>query len=156
MSVEGVRMRIFLISTSILLASSFPASAATRNFGITGFTKIRVDGPYKVSVATGVAPFAKASGSSQALDRVAIDMNGDTLVVHSNTSSWGGYPGKDIGPVEISVGTHELSNAWLNGAGSLSIDRVHRVQPNGQRFSTANYPRRAISVFPGHGTLAVL
>ena len=124
MSVEGVRMRIFLISTSILLASSFPASAATRNFGITGFTKIRVDGPYKVSVATGVAPFAKASGSSQALDRVAIDMNGDTLVVHSNTSSWGGYPGKDIGPVEISVGTHELSNAWLNGAGSLSIDRV--------------------------------
>src|SRR5438132_11263689 len=99
MSVEGVPMRTFLIPALTLLASSFPASAATRNFGITGFTKIRIDGPFKVNVATGVAPFAKASGSSQALDRVAVDVNGDTLVVHSNTSSWGGYPGKDVGPV---------------------------------------------------------
>ncbi len=117
-------MRTFLLSASVLLVLAGPASAGTRNFGITGFTKIRVDGPFKVSVATGVAPFAKASGSSEGLDRVAIDVQGDTLVVHSNTSSWGGYPGKDVGPVEVSVGTHELSNAWLNGAGSLSIDRV--------------------------------
>jgi hypothetical protein len=117
-------MRTFLISASALLALACPASAATRNFGITGFTKIRVDGPFKVSLATGVAPFAKASGSTEGLDRVAIDVQGDTLVVHSNASSWGGYPGKDVGPVEVSVGTHELSNAWLNGAGSLSIDRV--------------------------------
>jgi len=117
-------MRTFLLTASVLLVLAGPASAGTRNFGITGFTKIRVDGPFKVSVATGVAPFAKASGSSEGLDRVAIDVQGDTLVVHSNTSSWGGYPGKDVGPVEVSVGTHELSNAWLNGAGSLSIDRV--------------------------------
>ena len=118
-------MRTFLLALagSALLAS--PAGAATRNFGITGFTKIRVDGPFKVILATGVAPFAKATGSNAAaLDRVGIDMRGDTLVIHTSQGSWGGYPGKDSGPVEISVGTHELTNAWLNGAGSLSIDRV--------------------------------
>ena len=38
--------------------------------------------------------------------------------------SWGGYPGKDVGPVEVVIGTHDLSAAWLNGSGSLSIDRV--------------------------------
>ena len=59
-----------------------------------------------------------------ALDRIAIDVRGNTLIVHSNLDSWGGYPGKDVGPVEVSLGTHDLSAAWLNGSGTLSIDRV--------------------------------
>ena len=125
MSVEGAHMRSFLLATALSLAIAAPAAAATRNFGITSFTRIRVDGPFKVTVATGVAPFARATGATAAaLDRVAIDMTGDTLIIHNNQSSWGGYPGKDAGPVEIAVGTHDLTNAWLNGAGSLSIDHV--------------------------------
>lgn len=114
---------------SLLLAAAFgaiavPAGAETRNFGITSFEKVRVDGPFKVHLTTGVAPFAAATGSPAALDRVAIEVRGNTLVVHSNLDSWGGYPGKDAGPVEVSLGTHDLSAAWLNGSGELSIDRV--------------------------------
>ena len=124
MSVEGGRMRTFLFAAAAALILATPAQAASRNFGVSGFTKIRVDGPFKVSVATGVAPFAKASGSGTALDRVAVDVRGDTLVVHTSSSSWGGYPGADTGPVEVTIGTHELSNAWVNGAGSLAIDKV--------------------------------
>ena len=116
-------MRTFLVF-SALVAITAPANAATRNFGITSFEKVRVDGPFKVTLTTGVAPFAKASGSQAALDRVAIEVRGDTLVVHGNLDSWGGYPGKDSGPVEISLGTHDLSSAWVNGSGVLSIDRV--------------------------------
>lgn len=116
-------MRTFLfLAASLAIAA--PASAATRNFGITSFEKVRVDGPFKVTLKTGVAPFAKASGSPAALDSVAIEVRGDTLVVHGNLDSWGGYPGKDSGPVEISLGTHDLSAAWVNGSGVLSIDRV--------------------------------
>ena len=88
-------MRTFLLAAAIIVAGT-PADAATRNFGVTSFTKIRVSGPYKVSVATGVAPFARATGSSAAIDRVAIEVRGDTLVVQSNPS-WGGYPGSDPG-----------------------------------------------------------
>lgn len=117
-------MRIFLPAAAMLLALAAPAGAATRNFGITGFTKVRVDGPFKVKLATGIAPFARATGPAAAIDRVAVDVRGDTLVVHSNVSSWGGYPGADAGPVEVILGTHELSSAWLNGAGTLAIDRV--------------------------------
>jgi hypothetical protein len=116
-------MRIFLLAVPFL-AIAAPAGAATRNFGITSFTKVRVDGPFSVTLKTGVAPFARASGSAAALDRVSINVEGDTLVVHSNVSSWGGYPGQDSGPVQVEVGTHDLSAAWLNGAGTLSIDRV--------------------------------
>jgi hypothetical protein len=117
-------MRTFLLALAAFSAFSAPAEAASRNFGITSFTKVRVDGPFKVTLTTGVAPFAKASGSTAALDRVEIDVQGETLVIHNSASAWGGYPGADTGPVEISVGTHDLTNAWLNGAGSLSIDRV--------------------------------
>lgn len=116
-------MRTFLLAAA-LAALAVPAGAATRNFGITSFEKVRVDGPFKVNLMTGVAPFAKASGSPQALDRVAIEVRGNTLVVHSNLDSWGGYPGKDSGPVEISLGTHDLSAAWINGSGAIAIDRI--------------------------------
>jgi len=116
-------MRTFLLA-ALLCAVAAPAGAATRNFGINSFEKVRVDGPFKVTVTTGVAPFARASGSPAALDRVAIDVQGNTLVVHNSLDSWGGYPGKDEGPVEVSIGTHDLSAAWLNGSGDLAIDKV--------------------------------
>ena len=117
-------MRTFLFAVSASLALAAPANAATRNFGIDGFTKIRVEGPYKVALTTGVAPFAKATGSTTALDRIAIEVRGDTLIIQTNPSAWGGYPGEDPGPVEISVGTHDLSSAALTGAGSVTINRV--------------------------------
>jgi hypothetical protein len=55
---------------------------------------------------------------------VSLEVRGDTLVVQTSASSWGGYPGQQAGPVEISIGTHELSQAWVNGSGSLAIDRA--------------------------------
>jgi len=116
-------MRTFLLVAAVATLA-VPAGAATRNFGITGFEKVRVDGPFRVKLTTGVAPFATATGSPQALDRVAVEVRGNTLVVLSNLDSWGGYPGKDSGPVEISLGTHDLSAAWLNGSGAIAIDRV--------------------------------
>ena len=117
-------MRIRLPIAIMALTLAAPAGSATRNFGITSFDRIRVDGPYKVVLKIGVAPFASASGSQDALDEVAIDVQGRTLVVHPNRSSWGGFPGESRGPVEIRIGTHELTQAWLNGSGSLQIDRV--------------------------------
>jgi hypothetical protein len=123
MAVEGGRMRTLLLALSATLALSAPAVGATRNFGITDYTKIRITGPYKVAVSTGIAPFAKASGSPAALDRLQVEVRGDTLVVQTNPS-WGGYPGEDPGPVEVSIGTHDLSSATLFGAGSIAIDHV--------------------------------
>ncbi len=117
-------MRTLLPALAALAFASAPADAATRNFGVSGFDRIRVDGPFRVRLVTGVAPFANATGSAAALDAIAIDMQGRTLVVRNSRTSWGGYPGEATGPVEIRIGTHELNAAWLNGAGSLAIDKV--------------------------------
>ena len=83
-------MRTFLPFIAVTLALAARADAATRNFGVSGFDRIRVEGPFKVSLATGVAPFAKASGGSPAaLDSVTIDVQGRTLVVRSNRTKYG-------------------------------------------------------------------
>lgn len=107
-----------------LLLGAVPAAAAERNYSVTSFDRIRVDGPYQVVLRTGVAPFAKASGAQAAVDGVSIRVEGRTLTVRSGSGGWGGYAGEQRGPVTILLGTHELSSASLNGAGALVIDKV--------------------------------
>lgn len=113
-----------LILAGAATALGAPGLAATRNFSVNGFDQVRIDGPYRVQMTTGVAPFARASGSPDAINGISIEVQGRTLVVRKSPSSWGGYPGESPGPVEISVGAHELSKVWLNGAGSLAIDKA--------------------------------
>jgi len=112
---------------ALLVLASLPATAAPtteRNFSVTGFDRIRVDGPYKVTLKTNVAPYARATGTSASIDGLSMKVEGRTLVIREGSGSWGGYPGEGRGPVTISVGTHDLSAVYINGAGALDIDRV--------------------------------
>lgn len=111
------------ILAALLLAAA-PAAAAERNYSVTSFDRIRIDGPYQVTLKTNVAPFARASGTQAALDGVSIKVEGRTLIVRAGSGGWGGYPGEGRGPVTIELGTHDLSTAWINGAGTLLVDRV--------------------------------
>ena len=113
---------------ALLVLASLPVAAATpaaqRNYSVNGFDRIRIDGPYKVELRTNVAPYARASGTPAALDGVSIKVEGRTLIVRSGGGGWGGYPGEGRGPVTIEIGTHDLSAAYINGAGALAVDRV--------------------------------
>lgn len=111
-------------AAAALLAAAVPATAAERSFTVTDFNRVRVEGPYRVKLTTGVAPFARAAGSQDGLNAVSIEVQGRTLVVRPNRSSWGGYPGQSSGPVDISIGTHDLTTAWINGSGALAVTRV--------------------------------
>ena len=113
---------------ALLMLASLPATAAAptaqRNYSVTSFDRIRVDGPYEVRLKTNVAPFARASGTAAAIDGVSVKVEGRTLIVRPSSGGWGGYPGENRGPVTIEVGTHDLGTAWLNGAGTLVIDKI--------------------------------
>ena len=146
-----------------LLLVAAPAGAATRTFTVTSFDRIRVDGPYQVSLKTSVAPFARASGAQGSLDAVSIKVEGRTLIVRAMPGgSWGGYPGEGSGPVTIELGTHELSNAWINGAGALAIDKVKGLSFNlsiqgagGARIDSADVDQlRVVIDGPGSTRLA--
>jgi hypothetical protein len=132
-------LALFLVGT---FAQSADAATATRNYGVSGFDRIRLDGDYRVTVTNGVAPFAKASGDPRGLDMVSLKVEGRTLVIRSNRSAgWGGYSGESAGPVEIAIGTHELNALYLNGAGGLIVNQV-----DGLKFDIAAQGAGMISV----------
>jgi hypothetical protein len=127
-----------------LLIAAFaaaPAAAAQRNYSVTDFTRVKVDGPFAVTLATAVSPFARASGSARALDRVSLKVEGRTLIIRTDRSAWGGSPDEDVGPVTISVGTHDLEQATLTGPGSLAIDKV-----TGLNFALSSFGSGAVSI----------
>ena len=113
---------------ALLALASLPAAAAAptteRSFSIPGFDRVRIDGPYQVTLRTGVAPYARATGTPVSIDGLSVKVEGRTLVVRSGSGGWGGYPGEGRGPVTVEVGTHNLSAVYINGAGALMVDRV--------------------------------
>jgi hypothetical protein len=100
-----------------------------------------VDGPFVVTVSTGKAVSARASGSPEAIERLTLRVEGRTMLIKPNASGWGGLPGKQSAPVRISVTTPELTTAMLLGSGSLDIDRIRGA--------------RVILTVEGSGRLAV-
>ena len=130
MSGESGGMNRSAILAFCIAALPSAATAAERTLSVTSFDRVRIEGPFKVTVTTGVSPFAKIIGSASAFDSVTVDQQGRTLIVRPNSSNWGGYPGQSRGSVEVSVGTGDLSAAWVNGAGSLAINRVKGLSFN--------------------------
>ena len=109
-----------------LLLGVPPATAATstRGYTVVGFDRIRVDGPFDVTVRTGMAPSARATGATTALDRIKVEVQNSTLVIKPDNTAWGGYPGGAVGKVSIILTMADLSSATLAGSGRLTIDRV--------------------------------
>jgi hypothetical protein len=120
---DGMIRHLHLALLAAAVAAS-PARAADRTYSVTNFDQVRVQGPYKVRLVSGVAPFARASGSVQALDGISIIVSSQVLTVRRNPGSSSGYPGQPTGPVEIEIGGHDLRSASILGAGSLDINAV--------------------------------
>ena len=122
-------MRPVLLLLAFLPAS---ASAASRNYGVTTFDRIRVEGPYAVTLKVGSGASARADGDQRAIDRLKVEVQGRTLVVRADASAWGGWDKAVPGRVTLSLTTPELNMVGLSGSGTLSIDRA-----KAQRFDIA-------------------
>lgn len=105
-----------------------PVFAAERNYSVTDFDRIQVEGPFEVAVASGRSVRARAIGSQTAIDRVSIDVSGRVLRIRPNRSAWGGYPGGSVGSVRIEVGAPTMRAATVIGSGNLAIDRLQGLK----------------------------
>lgn len=108
----------------LALAAAVPAAAAERNYSITDFDKVQVDGPYRVVLTTGRPSAARAEGSREAIDQLSVDVVGGTLRVRRNRSAWGASSSDSAGPVTVALTTRDLRNASMVGSGSLDVDRA--------------------------------
>ena len=113
-------MRLILLAA--LLAS--PAAAAERSFSVTSFDRIRVEGPFAVTVATGKPVSARVIGEADSLERATVRVEGRTMIVRPNISNWGGNSGRQGAAPRIVLTTPDLTTASLIGSGSLEIDRM--------------------------------
>ena len=117
------RMKTIIAALSVAAAFAAPA-AAERRYSVTDFDRVVVEGPFSVRLTSGRPSAASATGTPDALEHVAVEVQGRTLRIRPNRSAWGGYPGVAASPVAIEIATRELRSAAVNGAGSLSIDRA--------------------------------
>lgn len=113
---------------ALLATLAAPAQGADRRYTVTDFDRVQVEGPFAVVLKTGKSPSARAVGTSQAIERVSIEVQGRTLKVRPNRSAWGGFPDEGAGPVAIELTTHDLRGASVTGSGSLSIDKAKAMR----------------------------
>jgi hypothetical protein len=108
-----------------LAACTTSAEAATQNYGIGNFSKMRISGPFDVHVHVGGSPSAHATGPKEALDRLSVEQNDDTLVIKSLPGGWGGWPTMSQGPVVVEVSVPDLHGVSVTGSGDVTVDRMH-------------------------------
>jgi hypothetical protein len=111
-----------ILATLALIAT--PAFAADRNFTVTNFDTIRVQGPYRVTVTTGQAPSARASGPQRALDAVSVEVQSGALIIRRISTTAGGPIAGDGGAISIAVTAHNIDDARISGTGRLDIDAM--------------------------------
>jgi hypothetical protein len=112
----------------LALAAAAPAGAAERNYSVTDFDRVQVEGPYRVTLTTGLGSSARVEGSAEALDQISVEVQAGTLRIRRNRSAWGGYPGQSVGPVSVTLTTRDLRNAAVVGPGSLDVDRARGLR----------------------------
>lgn len=113
------RMKRLLL---LALLMSAPSLAADRSYVVTSFDRVRVDGPFDVQLTMRQAPTARVDGSTAAADRIAIRVEGTTLIVSAGTGGWNAMPpsGTAGAPV-VRIATQGLRSATVIGGGRLRV-----------------------------------
>jgi hypothetical protein len=143
----------------LLAALAAPAAAADRNYSVPDFDRVLVEGPYIVRLVVGHPSSAVATGSRDALDRINVDVQGQTLRIRRNRAAWGGTPGADPGPVTVTLATRTLRSARLIGparldvAGGAGLNLEFSVEGSGTIHATAIDAERLSLGLAGSGRL---
>ncbi|MBC9034392.1 DUF2807 domain-containing protein [Sphingomonas sp. JC676] len=106
-------MRWLAIPLFLLTAASAPAE---RSFIVGSFERLRVDGPFDVTVVTG-SPNASASGDTPALDQVSVRVDGSTLFVSPGALG----VGQQAAMAKITISAPALHAVLVNGGGRVRI-----------------------------------
>ncbi len=105
-------------------------ATVSRNYKVGNFQKIEVAGPYDVQVRTGTNPSVSASGSEKLLERTAVEVKGDRLVIRpEHSGGWFHIGWSTSGKARFTITVPQLSGATIAGSGDISVDKVQ-----GDRF----------------------
>lgn len=125
----------FLLTALALPACSFASADEAgveptgtgdrRSYALRDFSAVTLAGMGDVEVRTGGNWSVTATGSSAALDRLRVTLDGDTLKLdrrHGN--DWPRDAGGDQERVRFTVTMPRIAGASIGGAGTMTVDRV--------------------------------
>jgi hypothetical protein len=131
-------MRRLALILLFLTAASAPQQ---KTYLVSGFERVRVDGPYQVDIVRGPSS-ARAEGDAKALDQLDVHVDGNTLVIGAGTRGWELRAGESVAAPHVSLSTPVLSAVTVNGAGTVRVAEMRA-------------PRSAIAINgPGAVTVA--
>lgn len=116
-----MRRALLILPLALLGAGAAPAPEERRVM-LTGFERIRIDGPFAVRVVAG-PPSATITGERGAAERISVRNEGGLLVVGVSNRTWEGWRDKD-GTATVTVAVPRLRAANVNGGGKLDIARI--------------------------------
>lgn len=105
----------------MLLAAPAAAAAADRPIHVGSFERLRVDGPFRVTVTTGRSPGGRVTGDARQLDQVEVRLDGNTLVVRPPIDRWQDRPAPSATPIALTLTTPSLTGATVIGGGAVTI-----------------------------------
>jgi hypothetical protein len=117
---DAGRMIRHLIAASLLFLPA-SADAADRTYAIGSFDRIRIDGPFDVRLDTGKAPSARADADPRTLDRLAIRVEGGTLIIRMGNDGWGETPTTAGKAPVITLSTPTLRSVNVNAGARLTV-----------------------------------
>ena len=94
-------------------------SGDARSFAASGFTRVNLAGSDDVDVRVGPAFSVRAEGDSDMLDRLKVQLDGDTLKVSRRSGSF-----FSSGKAKLFVTMPALSGASIAGSGDMAVDRA--------------------------------
>ena len=151
---------MYRLALAPLLLLGAAAPGDERVVMVTGFDRLRIDGPFAVEVAPG-SPGVTLTGDRAALDRVGVRVEAGTLIVNAGTQSWESAAGKAASGARIRVTVPGLRVVQTNGGALLKIAEMRGnrldVSLNGAgRIDIGKVDARDLSVtLAGTGTVAL-
>lgn len=95
-----------------------------RNYQVGGFERIEVSGPYEVDVRTGSEPSVHASGPEKTIERMIVEVDGDTLRIHPRKRKSFNFGWSSDHTARLQVTVPALRAAEIAGSGGINVDRV--------------------------------
>lgn len=142
-------MRTVLIGGLLAAAGATAAfgqgAPVSRNYPVSGFDRIESAGPYHVEVRTGSAASVSASGPSEQMERLVVEVRNGELRIHPREDRKH-FDRDQRGLVRVMVTVPQLRGAGLAGSGDMIVDQVHGASFEGSVAGSGNLTVRGIEV----------
>ena len=102
------------------------AGAASRNYSVGSFERVRVDGPFRVDIRTCGSPNATVEADQALLDRIEIVPEGETLAVRYRVGQWNerGPSRRADAPVVVKLSTGAVRTLLVGPGAEVTLNRA--------------------------------